>query len=130
MAAGIKNPFAWVEIYVGDMNRAQKFYEAIFEIQFSEIPMGEEGVGSMQMLCFPWVENERGASGALVKMEGFTPGPGGTLVYFSCDDCAVEESRVEKAGGTILQPKMAIGEHGFCAVIMDTEGNSIGLYSM
>jgi uncharacterized protein len=29
----------------------------------------------------------------------------------------------------VLQPKMAIGEYGFIAVCMDTEGNPIGLYS-
>ena len=58
------------------------------------------------------------------------PGAGGTLVYFTCTDCSVEEARVEKAGGKILQPKMSIGEHGFCSIVMDTEGNPIGLHSM
>ena len=31
-----------------------------------------------------------GASGALVKMEGFPSGGNSTLVYFSCADCAIE----------------------------------------
>jgi predicted enzyme related to lactoylglutathione lyase len=70
-----------------------------------------------------------GAGGALTTMEGMKPGPGGTLIYFACDDCAVEQARVEPAGGKVLQPKMAIGEYGFIAVCMDTEGNPIGLYS-
>ena len=104
MAANAKNPFTWVEIYVEDMSRAQKFYETILEIKMSELPM-PEGMGEMQ------------------------PGTGGTLVYFACDDCAVEEGRVENAGGKVLQPKMSIGDYGFCSVVMDTEGNSIGLHS-
>ena len=52
------------------------------------------------------------------------------VVYFACDDCSVEEGRAEAAGGKVLQPKMSLGEHGFCSVLMDTEGNTIGLHSM
>lgn len=71
-----------------------------------------------------------GASGALAKMEGCPSGGMGTLVYFSSDDCAIESSRVEMAGGKIFKPKMSIGQYGFIALVMDTEGNMIGLHSM
>jgi predicted enzyme related to lactoylglutathione lyase len=30
----------------------------------------------------------------------------------------------------VIKPKMSIGEHGFIALVMDTEGNTIGLHSM
>ena len=129
MTTPAKNPFTWVEIYVADMKRAQQFYETILDIQMEELPMPEE-MGEMQMLSFPWAEGERNISGALVKMENMNPGTGGTLVYFACENCATEESRVEKAGGKVLQPKMPIGEYGFCSLVMDTEGNTIGLHSM
>jgi len=129
MTTPAKNPFTWVEIYVADMKRAQQFYETILDIQMAELPM-PEGMGEMQMLSFPWAEGERNISGALVKMENMNPGTGGTLVYFACENCATEESRVEKAGGKVLQPKMPIGEYGFCSLVMDTEGNTIGLHSM
>lgn len=129
MTTPAKNPFTWVEIYVADMKRAQQFYETILDIQMAELPM-PEGMGEMQMLSFPWAEGERNISGALVKMENMNPGTGGTLVYFACEDCATEESRVEKAGGKVLQPKMPIGDYGFCSMVMDTEGNTIGLHSM
>ncbi|HNR20555.1 MAG: VOC family protein [Bacteroidetes bacterium] len=129
MATQTKNPFGWVEIYVDDTSRAQKFYETVLAIQMSELPM-PEGMGNMKMISFPWAETERNISGALVKMDNMKPGTGGTLVYFSCDDCSVEESRVAGAGGKVLQPKMSIGDYGFCSIVMDTEGNSIGLHSM
>ena len=129
MTTPAKNPFTWVEIYVADMKRAQQFYETILDIQMAELPMPEE-MGEMQMLSFPWAEGERNISGALVKMDNMNPGTGGTLVYFACENCATEESRVEKAGGKVLQPKMPIGEYGFCSLVMDTEGNTIGLHSM
>jgi len=82
------------------------------------------------MLSFPSDMEKYGASGALVKMEGFTSGGNSTLIYFSCEDCAVEESRVEAAGGHIQKPKMSIGEYGFVSLAIDSEGNMFGLHSM
>lgn len=128
MTTKAKNPFTWVEIYVDDMSRAQKFYETVFETQLTELPMSPE-FGDMQMLSFGWAENEPNISGALVKMQDMKSGTGGTIVYFACDDCSVEESRVESAGGKVIQPKMSIGEHGFCSLFVDTEGNTVGLHS-
>jgi len=29
----------------------------------------------------------------------------------------------------VLQPKMAVANYGFIAIVMDSEGNTIGLYS-
>lgn len=129
MATQVKNPFTWVEIYVDDMSRAQKFYETLLQFKLNQLPV-PDGLSEMQMLSFPWAENEMGISGALVKMENMSPGAGGTLVYFACEDCSVEEARAEAAGGKVLQAKMSIGEYGFCSVLLDTEGNSIGLHSM
>ena len=71
-----------------------------------------------------------GTGGMLVKMDGFAPGFGGTLVYFSCDDCAVQVARAAANGGSLFQEKTSIGEHGFFALAKDTEGNLIGFYSM
>lgn len=124
-----KNPFNWVEIYVEDMSRAQKFYETILQIKM--IPMQTPGgFGDLEMVSFPWTEGGINSSGALCKTRDMKPGSGGTLVYFSCEDCTTETSRVESAGGQVLQPKFQIGEHGFCSICMDTEGNTIGLHSL
>ena len=73
---------------------------------------------------------QSGSSGALVKMEGVPSGGMGTIPYFRCDDVAVEQARVEKAGGKIHKPKFSIGQYGFISLIADTEGNMIGLHSM
>lgn len=128
MATQPKNPFTWVEIYVEDMNRAQKFYETVLHIQM--IPMQTPGgFDDLEMLSFPWLQGGENISGALCKTKEMKPGSGGTLVYFTCEDCSVEAARVEKAGGQVLQDKFQIGEHGYCSIIMDTEGNTIGLHS-
>ena len=128
MATPAKNPFTWVEIYVEDMSRAQKFYETVLQIKL--IPMQTPGdFGDLQMMSFPWAQGESNISGALCKTSTMKPGAGGTLVYFTCEDCALETARVENAGGKVLQDKYPIGEHGFCSVVMDTEGNTLGFHS-
>ncbi len=124
------NPVVWFEIYVNDLARAQAFYEAVFAFQLAPLPAPPGAASSQQMLAFPMDMDAPGAGGMLVKMDGVSPGGGGTLVYFGCEDCAVEQARVEKAGGKVHQPKFAIGEYGHCAVIVDTEGNMVGLHSM
>jgi uncharacterized protein len=129
MDTQLKNPFTWVEIYVEDLGRAQKFYETVLQIEMT--PMETPGgFGDLEMLCFPWAQGGENISGALCKTKDIKPGPGGTLVYFICDDCAIEASRVIQAGGKVVQEKYPLGEHGFCAIIMDTEGNSVGFHSM
>lgn len=123
-----KNPFTWVEIYVENMDRARAFYEAVLQIDM--VPMEAPGDDdSLVMISFPWAEGDNNISGALCKMDGMSPGTGGTLVYFTCDDCSAELSRVEAAGGQVVQPKSSIGDHGFIALAMDTEGNMIGFHS-
>ena len=82
------------------------------------------------MLSFPMTREDYGAAGALVRMEGVPSGGAGTMVYFSCEDCAVEAAGAAEAGGSVFRPKMPIGEYGFIALVRDTEGNVIGLHSM
>ncbi len=123
----IRNPVGWFEIYVQDMPRAKKFYETVLGVELANL---ESPSGELEMQAFPMNMEAGGASGALAKMEGCPSGGMGTLVYFSCDDCAVEASRVEGAGGKLCKPKMAIGQYGFIALATDTEGNMVGLHSM
>jgi len=118
------NPVIWFELYVDDMARARAFYETVFKVTLES--MSDAG---MEYYAFPMQNDQVGAGGALAKMEGMAPGGGGTLIYFHCEDCAVEEGRVAGAGGTVLKPKMSIGSYGFMSLVLDTEGNTIGLHS-
>ena len=63
-------------------------------------------------------------------MPGFPSGKNSVIVYFMCEDCAVEEAGVEKSGGKVEKKKFSIGEYGFVSLVYDTEGNMIGLHSM
>jgi len=118
------NPVGWFEIYVQDMARAKAFYEKTLAVGLSELKMP-----GLEMWTFPMQENVQGASGAIVKMDGIPSGGNSTMVYFSCEDCAVEEARVAQNGGSVFKEKFSIGEHGFISLVTDTEGNMIGLHS-
>jgi uncharacterized protein len=122
-----RNPVGWFEIYVQDMRRAKAFYEATLGLELKKL---DTPADISEMWAFPMKENAPGATGALIKMEGFPAGGGATIVYFSCEDCAREASRAQANGGKIKKEKFAIGEWGFIALVNDTEGNIIGLHSM
>ena len=127
------NPVVHFEIYVQDMERAKAFYEAVLEISLEKMPAPTAEM-DMDMWFFPMDKetgmSSYGAGGMLVKMEGFASGGSGTLVYFGCDDCALQAARAAALGGSVFQEKASIGEHGFCALARDTEGNLIGFHSM
>jgi uncharacterized protein len=118
------NPVGWFDIYVSNLDRAKEFYEAVFNIQLVDLPI-EWGRQSL----FPSDNAGLNISGALVEKADMIVGVNNTIVYFVSEDCVTEEARVEKAGGKIIKSKMCIGEFGFISIIIDTEGNTIGLHS-
>ncbi len=124
----MNNPVCWFEIYVSDMARAQKFYESVFAVRLEDL--GNPNDPSVEMKTFPADMEKYGATGALVKMEGVSPGGNSVLVYFSCEDCSIEEARVVSSGGRVEKTKFSIGEYGFASLIVDTEGNMFGLHSL
>jgi predicted enzyme related to lactoylglutathione lyase len=128
----MKNPVSWFEIYVQDMSRARKFYETVLKVTLDELlmPSDIDDAESIHMVAFPFDETQPNASGALVKAKGMDSGGNSVMIYFTCDDCSVEESRVQGAGGKVFKAKFSIGEFGFCSICMDTEGNTFGLHSM
>ena len=119
------NPVGWFEIYVQDMPRAKAFYQSVFGVQLDRL----ESPG-IEMWAFPMQPDASGAAGSLVRMEGMPSGGSSTLVYFKCEDCAVEAGKAVQAGGRIFKDKMSIGQYGQIALVLDTEGNMIGLHSM
>jgi predicted enzyme related to lactoylglutathione lyase len=128
MVEKIYNAVGWFELYVNDLAPARAFYTAVFNREMQDLPMPE---GDMQMRTFTGLDDAPGAAGAFVKSPRMGPGVGGTLVYFSCADCAEEAARAQAAAGKVMQPKTSIiGQYGFIALVQDTEGNLIGLHSL
>jgi uncharacterized protein len=124
------NAISWFEIPATDIDRAQKFYEAVFAITMQ--PMDFKGT---KMRMFPIDDPMKGIGGTLVQ-EGtnfYRPsGTEGPLIYLNGNpDVQVFLDRIEKAGGKILVPKTTISdEYGDMAVFLDTEGNRIALHNI
>jgi len=119
-----KNVVNWFEVPVEDMDRAKNFYSKLLGITLSDMPSPE-----MEMAVFPMVQGAENSAGALVKSSYHEPATVGTTIYFSCEDVANQLGKVPDLGGQIVMPKTSIGEYGFIAHIIDTEGNKVALHS-
>ncbi|MDM7954949.1 VOC family protein [Blastomonas sp.] len=116
------NPVVYFEIPVSDMQRAVRFYEAVFGY---ELRRGT--VDGYAMAFFPRADGSRGASGALAQGNVYKPAKAGPVLYFDVADIDAVLARAEAQGAAILYPKKDIGEAGFVAEIEDSEGNRIAL---
>ncbi|MEO6719205.1 MAG: VOC family protein [Ferruginibacter sp.] len=125
----MNNAISWFEIPATDLERAQKFYEAIFNISMTPMDLP-----NIKMRMFPLDDMMNGVGGAVVDSGGFhkPSASDGPLIYLNGNpDLQKVLDKVEGAGGSIMVPKTEISpEYGFMAVLLDTEGNRIGLHSV
>lgn len=121
------NAINWFEIPVKDFDRAKKFYSTVLGAAVMDAPMPEMKYGIL-----PYDMENKGIGGAIVASNGEQkPSAEGTTVYLNGgDDLSTPLSRVEEAGGKVLLPKTSIGENGFMAHFLDTEGNKVAFHSM
>jgi uncharacterized protein len=128
-AMTFKHAISWFEIPAVDLERAQAFYETIFDIKL--IPLDLQ---NLKMRMFPIEDPMTGIGGAICCAEGFyiPSATQGVLVYLNANpDVQRILDKVEAAGGKVAVPKTQISpEYGFMGVFIDTEGNRIGLHSV
>ncbi|HAS44335.1 MAG TPA: glyoxalase/bleomycin resistance/extradiol dioxygenase family protein [Microscillaceae bacterium] len=125
------NILTWFEIAVTDTARAKKFYETILDIEMSTRVFPET---NEELTFFPYDPNIKQAvsgrvTGVLSKSANSVPSDQGTFVYINASPTIQTViDKVEKAGGKVLVPKTA-APFGLFAIILDSEGNRIGLHS-
>ena len=112
------------EIHAADMDRAQRFYEALFGWTFRSwgdgiyrlITTGTEGPG---------------IDGGMMRRHGPSAAGGEPVTSWVCTvDVDDVDNYVEKAqaeGGSVALPKMAVPGVGWLAYVKDSEGNIFGM---
>jgi predicted enzyme related to lactoylglutathione lyase len=121
----MKNAISWFEIPATNYERAKKFYATMLGIEITDMHMPDVKYG-----MFPYDNDNNSVGGGIVEMKGATPSADGVTIYLNGgDDLSVPLARVKAAGGKIIMPKTDIGENGFMAQLIDTEGNRVALHS-
>ena len=117
---------AWFEIHVDDIVKAADFYATVFGWSYQ--PLTGFELGDYLMIT---TKSGVGAGGALAQTSrAHRPESESTVLYLHVDDIPGTVDAVLAAGGTLHRPYMNIGgEHGYCAIVRDPEGNHIGLWS-
>ncbi len=122
----MKNSINWFEIPTRNMDRAVAFYEATLGNK-----LDREVFGGEPHAMFPVDRaGKDGVTGALVATQRLTPGAGVVIYLHAPDGVKACLARAVAAGATEVMPHTAIGEHGFCAVVADPDGNHVGLHAM
>lgn len=121
----MKSYLAIFEIPATDLDRAVTFYQEILDIQIERMEFP-----GMAMGLFPY-ENQM-VTGVIMQGEEYQPSASGVTIYFHAgDNLQTVLDQVETSGGKILVPKTPhADESGFFALILDSEGNKIGLHSV
>lgn len=117
------NPVIYFEIPVTDLNRAMKFYKAVFAFEFEK-----EVIDHNEMALFPFSDEGKGISGALAKGKIYKPTHQGVIIYFKSSDIEKTLMLALANGGKVLYPKTSNGDLGFVAEFEDSEGNRIALH--
>ena len=121
----MKNVINWFNLPSKDFDRAVNFYNHVLGIQMMRMP-GPDG----HETAFFSNPQDGGVSGSLDSNPQRKPAADGITVYFDVNGQLDEVlERVGSQGGQVVMPKTNIGEFGFIAMAMDTEGNMVGFHS-
>lgn len=129
---------SWVEIPSTDFERAVDFYTTVLNREIDVYEPEPEDVDNGRAGMFHTEEGEVG--GMIVEVESFTTESGATIryaptadsgpvVYLSVEDVDDALARAESVGGEVLVGKESVPDMGHYAILKDTEGNRIGLFS-
>jgi hypothetical protein len=121
------SPITWFEIPVADLDRAQRFYEALLATTLRREAMGPTNT----LAVFPYTQP--GVGGCLKHDAAVvSPSADGTLIYLDASPALdVTLARVAALGGRITTPRIDLPDGMGCfAHVLDSEGNRVGLHAM
>jgi predicted enzyme related to lactoylglutathione lyase len=115
------------EIHADDLERAKKFYESLFGWKMESWPGVED-----YYVVTTGPKEQPGIDGGMLKRKTDSPKPAQAVNAYVCtidvDNLDEMGKKVMAAGGKLALEKIAIGDLGWVAYYIDTEGNIFGLY--
>lgn len=124
---------SWFQIPVLDIERAARFYSALFQIEVIVQDKRKNHGGQIGILV-----DTGGVLGTLTQSDPTVFKPSqqeGCLLYLNADDEDLQQllARAVAAGGEVLLPVTQIeptGRRGYLAWVLDSEGNRLGIHSL
>lgn len=107
-----------------NIERAAKFYNKVFGWELNIFDCPEQNEKMAMIDC-------EGVEGCLFWNEKYKPSINGSQISFEVESIDLTLEKAFDNGAKILMQKCKIDcdTKGFCALIQDSEGNAIGLYS-
>jgi uncharacterized protein len=119
----MKQNIVWFDIPSLDIDRALGFYSAVLGR-----PIKKEEFDGVLMGVLPTPDG--GQQGDVVLVKGFKPSADGVMIYLDVDGRLKEALvAVQANGGSVQKDIHSLGPYGFCAEVLDSEGNCIALHS-
>ena len=116
----------WFEIPALDLERAFQFYTSVLN---GNVRKGTFGNGELILFNVPFNTGEA-VGGSIVVRDDLKPTTDGPIIYLNAFGKLSEAvMQVNNAGGKVIIPFIDLGKFGFSAIIIDSEGNKIGLLS-
>jgi hypothetical protein len=103
-----------------DTARARKFYEQLFGWKYESWPGMD-----FYLISTTNLDGTPGVGGGLGKRMDSSQR---MMNYFGVQSIDAAMGQVQKLGGKVITPKMAVPAMGYLANCVDTEGNSFGLW--
>jgi uncharacterized protein len=114
------------EVPFDDPDRARSFYREVFGWQIQEMADMGYNMVSTGPAGTDGMPSEPGfIGGGMMKRQAPVSTP---VITVEVDDIDATLSEVAARGGSVAGPKMAVGDMGFAAYFLDSEGNLMGLW--
>lgn len=122
----MNNALQWFEIPALDLERAFQFYSAILH---NNVRKGTFFGEELILFNVPFATGEA-VGGSIVVREDMQPSANGSTLYLNAfGKLSDAVHKVEEVGGKVLASEISLGSFGYAAIIIDSEGNKIGLIS-
>jgi len=115
----------WISIPANDVGRAKAFYHTAFGWQFRDSPDPAYSSNEFVMFTTPTPI----LMGGIIKVDRSSAQKtaDGIIIYLRVDDIDDAFEKVKSAGGSVVEEKVAEGNHTLRGKIADTEGNVLGI---